>query len=83
MATSATHFGLALCDELVAEGLERGIVAARDERAQVQGSPDAGAAAADEALAAPASGLARPGREPGEGGDGAPVEGARARAARR
>ena len=83
MATSATILGLPCATSLSRKALSAGIVAARDERAQVQGSPDAGAAAADEALAAPASGLARPGREPGEGGDGAPVRGCRARAARR
>lgn len=67
---------LAGFDELVSEGFEGWIVTRGDERPHVEGGPDAGSSAADEALAAPASGLARPRREAGQRCDLAAIEAA-------
>ena len=77
VATSATIFGLALCDELVAEGLERGICGgSRRSAPKYRAVRTLARPPPMKLLPRQASGLARPGREPGEGGDGAPVEGA-------
>src|SRR5580658_33087 len=73
------ELGLAGCNELVAEWLEDWIVMAGDHRGHEQDVADAFAAAADEALASPLTGLAGPGRKANQSGDLAAIEGAELR----
>src|SRR4051794_41987230 len=63
------HLGLAGGAEVIAEGLEDGVVTAGDEGCEEQGAAHALAAAADHALALPLAGLAGVGGE-GRGGGG-------------
>lgn len=55
-------------DELTIFGLEVGIEAGSDESGHVEGLPDIGSPASDEALAFPLTRLARDGSEAGEAG---------------
>src|SRR5947209_4681910 len=66
--------GLASCDEPIAAGLEERVVSRRDHGADEENGSHAAAAAADEASAFPLTGLARPWRKAGKGGDGAAIE---------
>jgi hypothetical protein len=61
-------------EEALMEASERGVVAGGDQSAHEEGDAHLRPPAADEAFAFPLSGLTRPGREPDEGGDFAPVE---------
>ena len=61
-------------DEFVAKRLEGWIVSRGDHGSHEKRGAHAGSAAADEAFAAPLTGLSRPGREADEGGDLAPIE---------
>src|SRR3954452_20946017 len=70
------HLGLAGGAEVIAEGLEDGVVTAGDEGCEEQGAAHALAAAADHALALPLAGLAGVGRKACEAGDLLLVEGA-------
>src|SRR4051794_41479448 len=62
------HLGLAGGAEVIAEGLEDGVVTAGDEGCEEQGAAHALAAAADHALALPLAGLAGVGGKACEGG---------------
>src|SRR4051794_41412120 len=62
------HLGLAGGAEVIAEGLEDGVVTAGDEGCEEQGAAHALAAAADHALALPLAGLAGGGGQAGGGG---------------
>src|SRR4051812_45567058 len=70
------HLGLAGGAEVIAEGLEDGVVTAGDEGCEEQGAAHALAAAADHALALPLAGLAGGGGKACEGGVLLLVEGA-------
>jgi hypothetical protein len=61
-------------EEALMEAPERGVVAGGDQSAHEEGGAHLRPAAADEAFAFPLSGLTRPGREPDEACDFAPVE---------
>src|SRR4051794_41796718 len=62
------HLGLAGGAEVIAEGLEDGVVTAGDEGCEEQGAAHALAAAADHALALPLAGLAGGGGKGCRGG---------------